>query len=68
MRPAVAAGMHASIVLEGVKGALGAPLLERHSVAVSRPHTARSWCERLARPIVAEIDRVQEEIATLKSG
>ena len=70
VRAARAAGMSqpaASTLLKGFETALAVPLFERHARGIA-PTPYGEILVRHARAILAEIDKVQEEIATLKSG
>jgi len=67
---AEAAGMSqpaASTLLKGFEAALEVPLFERHSRGIA-PTPYGEILVRHARSILAEIDQVHEEIASLKSG
>lgn len=70
VRAAEAAGMSqpaASTLLRGFEEALDVPLFERHARGIA-PTPYGEILVRHARAILAEIDQVQEEIASLKSG
>jgi DNA-binding transcriptional LysR family regulator len=70
VRAAEAAGMSqpaASTLLKGFEEALEVPLFERHARGIV-PTPYGEILVRHARVILAEIDQVQEEIASLKSG
>ena len=70
VRAAEAAGMSqpaASTLLKGFEEALEVPLFERHARGIA-PTPYGEILVRHARAILAEIDQVQEEIASLKSG
>jgi DNA-binding transcriptional LysR family regulator len=70
VRAAEAAGMSqpaASTLLRSFEEALDVPLFERHARGVA-PTPYGEILVRHARAILAEIDQVQEEIASLKSG
>jgi DNA-binding transcriptional LysR family regulator len=70
VRAAEAAGMSqpaASTLLRSFEEALEVPLFERHARGVA-PTPYGEILVRHARAILAEIDQVQEEIASLKSG
>jgi DNA-binding transcriptional LysR family regulator len=70
VRAAEAAGMSqpaASTLLKGFEEALDVPLFERHARGIA-PTPYGEILVRHARAILAEIDQVQEEIASLKSG
>ena len=70
VRAAEAAGMSqpaASTLLKGFEAALEVPLFERHARGIA-PTAYGEILVRHARAILAEIDQVQEEIASLKSG
>jgi DNA-binding transcriptional LysR family regulator len=70
VRAAEAAGMSqpaASTLLKGFEEALDVPLFERHARGIS-PTPYGEILIRHARAILGEIDQVQEEIASLKSG
>lgn len=70
VRAAEAAGMSqpaASTLLKGFEEALEVPLFERHARGIA-PTAYGEILVRHARAILAEIDQVQEEIASLKSG
>src|SRR5690242_5301209 len=70
VRAAEAAGMSqpaASTLLRGFEEALDVPLFERHARGIV-PTPYGEILVRHARSILSEIDQVQEEIASLKSG
>src|SRR5579885_2186304 len=70
VRAAEAAGMSqpaASTLLKGFEKALGVPLFERHARGIV-PTPYGEILVRHARAILAEIEQVQQEIASLKSG
>ncbi|HXS19767.1 MAG TPA: LysR substrate-binding domain-containing protein [Steroidobacteraceae bacterium] len=70
VRAAEAAGMSqpaASTLLKGFEEALDVPLFERHARGIA-PTPYGEILVRHARAILAEIEQVQEEIASLKSG
>jgi DNA-binding transcriptional LysR family regulator len=70
VRAAEAAGMSqpaASTLLRSFEEALEVPLFERHARGIA-PTPYGEILVRHARAILAEIDQVQEEIASLKSG
>jgi DNA-binding transcriptional LysR family regulator len=70
VRAAEAAGMSqpaASTLLKGFEKALEVPLFERHARGIA-PTPYGEILVRHARAILAEIEQVQEEIASLKSG
>jgi DNA-binding transcriptional LysR family regulator len=70
VRAAEAAGMSqpaASTLLKGFEEALDVPLFERHARGIS-PTPYGEILVRHARAILGEIDQVQAEIASLKSG
>lgn len=70
VRAAEAAGMSqpaASTLLKGFEEALDVPLFERHARGIA-PTPYGEILVRHARVILAEIEQVQEEIASLKSG
>ena len=70
VRAAEVAGMSqpaASTLLKGFEQALEVPLFERHARGIA-PTPYGEILVRHARSILAEIDQVQEEIASLKSG
>ncbi|MDE2263935.1 MAG: LysR family transcriptional regulator [Gammaproteobacteria bacterium] len=70
VRAAEAAGMSqpaASTLLKGFEEALDVPLFERHARGIA-PTAYGEILVRHARAILAEIEQVQEEIASLKSG
>jgi DNA-binding transcriptional LysR family regulator len=70
VRAAEAAGMSqpaASTLLKGFEQALEVPLFERHARGIA-PTPYGEILVRHARSILAEIEQVQEEIASLKSG
>ena len=70
VRAAETAGMSqpaASTLLRGFEKALDVPLFERHARGIA-PTPYGEILVRHARAILAEIDQVQEEIASLKSG
>ena len=70
VRAAEAAGMSqpaASTLLKGFEEALDVPLFERHARGIA-PTPYGEILVRHARAILAEIDQVHEEIASLKSG
>lgn len=70
VRAAEAAGMSqpaASTLLKGFEEALDVPLFERHARGIA-PTAYGQILVRHARAILAEIEQVQEEIASLKSG
>lgn len=70
VRAAEAAGMSqpaASTLLKGFEEALDVPLFERHARGIA-PTPYGEILVRHARAILAEIDQVQEEIVSLKSG
>lgn len=70
VRAAEAAGMSqpaASTLLKGFEEALDVPLFERHARGIA-PTPYGEILVRHARAILSEIDQVQEEIASLKSG
>ncbi|HVS76639.1 MAG TPA: LysR substrate-binding domain-containing protein [Steroidobacteraceae bacterium] len=70
VRAAEAAGMSqpaASTLLKGFEEALDVPLFDRHARGIA-PTPYGEILVRHARAILAEIDKVQEEIASLKSG
>jgi DNA-binding transcriptional LysR family regulator len=70
VRAAEAAGMSqpaASTLLRGFEEALDVPLFERHARGIS-PTPYGEILIRHARAILGEIEQVQEEIASLKSG
>jgi DNA-binding transcriptional LysR family regulator len=70
VRAAEAAGMSqpaASTLLKGFEEALDVPLFERHARGIA-PTPYGEILVRHARAILAEIEQVQEEIASLKCG
>lgn len=70
VRAAQAAGMSqpaASTLLRGFETALDVPLFERHARGIA-PTPYGEILVRHARAILAEIEQVQEEITSLKSG
>jgi DNA-binding transcriptional LysR family regulator len=70
VRAAEAAGMSqpaASTLLKGFEEALDVPLFERHARGIA-PTVYGEILIRHARAILGELDQVQEEIASLKSG
>ena len=70
VRAAEAAGMSqpaASTLLKGFEEALDVPLFERHARGIA-PTPYGEILVRHARAILAEIEQVHEEIASLKSG
>jgi DNA-binding transcriptional LysR family regulator len=70
VRAAEAAGMSqpaASTLLKGFEQALDVPLFERHARGIA-PTPYGEILIRHARAILGELDQVQEEIASLKSG
>lgn len=70
VRAAEAAGMSqpaASTLLKGFEEALEVPLFERHARGIA-PTPYGEILVRHARSILAEIEQVQEEIASLRSG
>lgn len=70
VRAAEAAGMSqpaASTLLKGFEEALDVPLFERHARGIA-PTPYGEILVRHARAILSEIDQVQEEIASLRSG
>ena len=70
VRAAEAAGMSqpaASTLLKGFEEALEVPLFERHARGIA-PTPYGEILVRHARAILAEIEQVQDEIASLKSG
>ena len=70
VRAAEAAGMSqpaASTLLKSFEDALDVPLFERHARGIA-PTPYGEILVRHARAILSEIDQVQEEIASLKSG
>jgi DNA-binding transcriptional LysR family regulator len=70
VRAAEAAGMSqpaASTLLRGFEEALEVPLFERHARGIA-PTPYGEILVRHARAILSEIDQVQDEIASLKSG